>query len=107
MKLLKCIFIIVVAFAAAWNSSSPAPHVQSDESALIGKAAPAFNLNNYRGGTISADNLRGKVVLMVFWVPTVPESALLAESISAERVAGQTGLRQPRGAGKQLADAID
>lgn len=45
----------------------------SDDSALVGKPAPDFSLQRYGNGQLSLSGLRGKVVLVAFWIPSVPE----------------------------------
>jgi thiol-disulfide isomerase/thioredoxin len=60
--------------------------VQHEAGTQNGAAAPAFKLARYSGGTVSLEDLRGKVVMLNFWatwcVPCVAEMPTLTKLAS-------------------------
>ena len=73
MKLNRSSFIITGAmFFVALMILGFAPVTLVDEEAIgeIGSKVVPFELPTYDGSTITADNLAGKVTLLVFWFPT-------------------------------------
>ena len=74
---MKTAFISLVTFAIIIASSAmmALSAWQEDESPLIGRSAPSFKLNAYTGEQVNTESFKGKVLLVVFIVPGLPESA--------------------------------
>jgi len=78
--LITVVIVIPIVWLLAYGFSRDPRYIQSP---LIARQAPSFTLPLFGGGTITFDDLRGKVVFLNFWASWCPPCRAEAKTLEA------------------------